>query len=236
MAPVFSAGSTALVCTVLANFAAARCPEASDAVASPAYGTVFPAGKVKPGLVENSGPGRSAPTGACTRQNTLYEEELEMRRSTVILLGALVALMAPVQDAVAQQGNGNGAVTYQVRNDRMFNITACGEVIDIAGWVEIKQVQVARGRDNSGTAMHVNGRGSGESLTSGAKYNWHANTLMRIAGSEWDGQFSNQTHQRVRLIGQGDAPNYTFNLHFRLNKNSNGEVTTMFRVSDVTCR
>lgn len=159
-----------------------------------------------------------------------------MRKSTVILLGAMVALLAPVQDAVAQQGNGNGAVTYQVRNDRMFNITACGEVVDIAGWVEIKQVQVARGRDDSGIAWHVNGHGSGTSLTSGAKYNWNQNTMMRIAGSEWEGQFSNQTHQRVRLIGQGNAPDYTFNLHMFLNKNSNGEVTTQFRVSDVSCR
>jgi hypothetical protein len=162
-----------------------------------------------------------------------------MRRSTVILLGALVALLAPVQDAVAQQtrGNGNGAVTYQVRNDRMFTLAACGEVIDIAGWVEIKRVEVARGRDNSGFAFHVNGKGSGESLTSGARYNWHQNTLMRIAGSEWEGNhFSSHTNTRTRLIGQGNAPDYEFTLHFHLNKNSNGEMTTMFRVSDVTCR
>jgi hypothetical protein len=162
-----------------------------------------------------------------------------MRRSTVILLGALVALLAPVQDAVAQQtrGNGNGAVTYQIRNDRMFNITACGEVVDIAGFVEIKRVEVARGRDNSGYAFHVNGHGSGESLTSGAKYNWHQNTLMRVAGSEWEGNhFSNHTNTRTRIIGQGDAPDYSFTLHTFINKNSNGEVTAQFRVLDVTCR
>ncbi|UCC85259.1 MAG: hypothetical protein JSW46_10250 [Gemmatimonadota bacterium] len=160
-----------------------------------------------------------------------------MRRSTAILLGALVALLAPVQDAVAQQtrGNGDGAVTYQVRNERMFSIAACGEAVDIAGWVEIKRVQVARGRDHSGVAFHVNGKGEGVSITSGAKYRWHANTLMRITGSEWDGQYSNQTHQRIRVIGQGDAPNFTSNLHMHLTKNSNGEITTRFYVSDTTC-
>lgn len=161
-----------------------------------------------------------------------------MRRSTVILLGAMIALLAPVQDAVAQQtrGNGDGAVTYQVRNDQMYTLRGCGEVVDIAGWVEIKQVQVRRGRNDSGIAWHVNGRGSGEGLITGAKYNWHSNTLMRLTGSEWNGQFSNQTHQRVRLIGQGDAPNYHFTLHMHLTKNANGDLTTFFRVLDVTCR
>ncbi len=164
-----------------------------------------------------------------------------MRRSTVILLGAIVgfALLTPVQEAVAQQtrGNGDGAVTYQVRNDRMFTVAACGEVIDIDGWVEIKRVEVARGRDDSGYAWHVNGKGDGVSFTSGAKYRWHQNTLLRIAGSEWSGeQYSSQTHTRTRLIGQGDAPNFTFNLHMHLTKNGNGEVTARFYAADVTCR
>jgi hypothetical protein len=163
-----------------------------------------------------------------------------MRRSTVILLGAMVgfALLTPVQEAVAQQtrGNGDGAVTYQVRNDRMYTLASCGDVVDIAGWVEIKRVEVARGRDNSGYAWHVNGKGSGEGLISGAKYNWHQNTLMRVAGSEWDGHYSNQTNTRTRVIGQGNAPDYSFTLHTFINKNSNGEVTARFHVSDITCR
>ncbi len=162
-----------------------------------------------------------------------------MRRSTVILLGAMVgfALLTPVQEAVAQQtrGNGDGAVTYQVRNNRMFTLAACGEVVDIAGVVEIKRVEVARGRDNSGTAWHVNGKGSGESLTSGAKYSWHASTMQRIAGSEWEGQYSSRTQQRIRIIGQGNAPNFTSTLHMHLTKNNSGQVTAQMYVSDTTC-
>ena len=164
-----------------------------------------------------------------------------MRRLTVVLLGAMVgiALLTPVQEAAAQQtrGNGDGAVTYQVRNDRMFTVAACGEVVDIDGWVEIKQVQVARGRDNSGYAWHVNGKGEGVSFTSGAQYRWHQNTLLRVTGSEWSGdQYSSKTHTRTRVIGQGDAPDFTLNLHMHLTKNASGDVTARFYTSDATCR
>jgi hypothetical protein len=158
-------------------------------------------------------------------------------RKTVILLGAMVGfvLLAPVQDALAQ-GNGNSAITYNVTNQRAFTLTGCGQVVDIDARIDIKRVQVARGGDNSGFAFHVNGKGSGVSL-SGAKYNWQQNTMQRIAGSEWNGgHFESHMNTRTRAIGQGNAPDYDFSLHVHLVKNSNGQVTARYNVLDVTCR
>lgn len=164
-----------------------------------------------------------------------------MRRTTHFLLGAVVGMMLlmPAQEALAQRtrGNGDGAVTYQVRNPRMFTVSECGEYIDIDGFVEIKRVQNTSRSGNSQDAWHVNGKGSGVSRTSGAIYQWKQNTLMRIAGDEWDGgAFSRRTNTRTRLIGQGNAPNYELTLHMHITKNASGEVSTYFYTSDVTCR
>jgi hypothetical protein len=163
-----------------------------------------------------------------------------MRRSTVILIGAVVGLVlsTPVQDAVAQEGRGNGnsAVVYQVTNPRMYSVAACGEFVDIEGVVDIKQLTVARGRNNTSESWHVTGRGTGVSSTSGTEYVWHQSLLQRITGDEWNGeQFSSQTHQRTHIVGKGDAPNITFILHMHLTKNASGDVAADFYVSDATC-
>ncbi|MGD2153445.1 MAG: hypothetical protein PVG79_09260 [Gemmatimonadales bacterium] len=163
-----------------------------------------------------------------------------MRRSTVILLSALVglALLTPVQDAVAQQGRGNGnsAVTYQITNPRMFTVAACGEAIEITGVVEIKQVAIAQGRNDASEAWHVLGKGTGVSYTSGSEYVWRQTLLQRITGDAWgDGQYSSHTHQRTRLVGKGDAPNITFELHMHFTRNANGDFAADFYVSDASC-
>jgi hypothetical protein len=164
-----------------------------------------------------------------------------MRKSTVFLLGAMVgfALLAPAQEAAAQgRGNGGGsAVAYDVTNPYSATLRACGEVVQLDGWVKIKLVDQESASGNKNFAWHINGKAEGVSRTSGAQYRWNMNSLVRTNGDPTsDGHYSEHTMRRVRAIGQGDATDYMFDFHVLLNWNANGDLTANFHESNVSCR
>jgi len=161
-----------------------------------------------------------------------------MRKASVFLLIAVVglALVIPTQEAAAQQtrGNGDGAVTYQVRNP-YHAVANCGaHRITIDGWVEIKRVESRSASGNSNYAWHVNGKGIGVDQF-GATYRWLVNRLVDTHTSGASYQRVEVTNSRARLIGQGDAPNYDWTIQTHLTANANGEVSARFVNNGGTC-
>jgi hypothetical protein len=161
-----------------------------------------------------------------------------MRKSSVFLLSAVVglALAIPTQEAAAQQprSNGDGAVTYHVRNP-YHAVANCGaHRVTIDGWVEIKRVESRSSSGNSQYTWHVNGKGMGVDQF-GATYRWLVNRLQGTHTSATSDQRVEVTNSRARLIGQGDAPNFDYTMQVHLTANANGEVTARFTNIGGTC-
>lgn len=162
-----------------------------------------------------------------------------MRKSSVFLLSAMVglALVIPTQEAAAQQrrGDGDGAVTYHVR-DGYQAVANCGaHRITIDGWVEIKVLRTGSASGNSNYAVIVNGKGMGVDQF-GATYRWLLNRMQHDHDSAMSAQSVDVINSRARLIGQGDAPNYDYVLQTHYTINANGEASASFHNLNATCR
>ena len=83
---------------------------------------------------------------------------------------------------------------------------------------------------------HINAKGKGVGLITGAKYEWNEaiNESVNFDGSDgatYTGTFT----QRFRLIGQGRVPDRFMNALFHMTVNANGEVTSFKSEFEDTC-
>lgn len=103
----------------------------------------------------------------------------------------------------------------------------CGEPVFIEGLFHIVISENFSGNGNQHFRFHINAKGKGIGLASGAKYEWNdaINDHLNLT-QEGDGCCGNRTiTQRLRIIGQGQAPNFLLNFSIHITGNANGDFT-----------
>ena len=114
------------------------------------------------------------------------------------------------------------------------------ECLEVTGTMRVHQKYFIDANGGRHIQVHVNdAHVKGIGLETGTKYVCPnmVNTNFYHAGQPSSGDFPYKFHhkQDVRLISQGDAPNYqiTYSRHFTIN--ANGEITTSREVEEFKC-
>jgi hypothetical protein len=128
------------------------------------------------------------------------------------------------------------AVVENSRNEFVFFVSPCnGEAIDGSGIFHLKVSSTVTPSGRVNGTFHINAKGTGVGLTTGAKYEWN-DVIQESFGFDADeAPIHDTVTRRFRLIGQGGVPDRRFDVIFHITINANGKVTSFkFDVSD-TC-
>ena len=149
-----------------------------------------------------------------------------MRKSLMVTAAFLLVLSActdtPVQpvdrDPVAAFGASEGMLDFFFPG-----VWACDEPVDVSGvFHPVTQINVS----NSGQVnvkFHINAKGKGVGVFSGAKYEWNDNLKTSENFDANDGApYVFSDYRYLRLVGQGPAANYQGRFHFHVTFDANG--------------
>jgi hypothetical protein len=117
-------------------------------------------------------------------------------------------------------------------------VNVCGEDIQVEGVFHQVVSGNISGNGNYHSKFHINAKGTGIGLVSGAKYQWNdainENLNLTQGGS---GCCGNQTiSQQLRIIGQGSAPNFLLTSLTHVTVNANGDFTVFTDSFTAECK
>ena len=154
-----------------------------------------------------------------------------IRALALLATGSIVVAACETATVVAPRNvptTISAAVVENSRNEFVFFIPPCnGEAIDGSGiFHTVFSFTVAPSGQLSGD-FHINAKGMGVGLTTGAKYEWNDAINDSFHFDTRDGAPYTETFTRsFRLIGQGGVPDRRFNVRFHVTVNANGVVTS----------
>ena len=115
-----------------------------------------------------------------------------------------------------------------------FNVGGCSEVVHVEGTFHVVIASTAAASGNATDRFHINAKGTGTGLSSGATYQWNDPINQTVLSR--DGQLTViSATQTTTMIGQGDAANLRFRLRFHVTVTANGDVAVIIDEADVIC-
>jgi len=115
-----------------------------------------------------------------------------------------------------------------------FNVAGCGEVVHVEGDFHVVIASTESKAGNAVLRFHINAKGTGTGLTSGATYQW--NDAINETDKARDGSLSGVNFsQTTTMIGQGGAPDLKVISRFHVTLNANGEPTVIIDRFEVIC-
>ena len=115
-----------------------------------------------------------------------------------------------------------------------FDVGGCGEVVHVEGTFHVVIASTASQGGGTTDRFHINAKGTGTGLTSGATYQWNDAINQTVLSREGALKVGSAT-QTTTMIGQGAAPDLKFVGRFHVTVNANGDVTVVIDRADVIC-
>lgn len=125
----------------------------------------------------------------------------------------------------------------QISSDQFQPFSAlidfCGEDIYFEGYFHERFTVTIAANGSFHGKFHINAKGTGVGLSSGATYQWNDSINESFNGNVGETYTFNQSW---KIIGQGQAPNFKLNDHFHVTINANGDVTAVVSDFSAECK
>jgi hypothetical protein len=154
--------------------------------------------------------------------------------AVALLITACDETMAPDGAAMLPGGLAHVMTTNQPHTPFDFIVTTCEEDVFGSGHLHILTTQTVSAAEDTITVFHINARGTGTGVTSGARYRF--NDTFRIQTnqlSEW--QLVSSFMDALKLIGEGDAGDLHVRALFRVTIDAKGVLRAFVDRMQVTC-
>lgn len=153
----------------------------------------------------------------------------------LLLCGAtfliLTSFTADTNEQTTLQPFGTKIINEQFPFNALINF--CGEDIYFEGVFHVNISENIAANGSFHAKYHINAKGTGVGLSSGATYQWNDSINESFNGNVGETYTFNQSW---KIIGQGQAPNFKLNDHFHITINANGDVTAIVSDFSAECK